>query len=573
MKKIEKEGKIIYAMYSRKSSEAEDRQALSIESQITENKKIASIHKIDVAESNMISESKSAKEPFGRLGFEELIKNTENKATQGIVAWHANRLSRNAIDTARLIDLFDRGLLREIVTQQQVFRNTPQDKFMLTLFCSQAKMENDNKSIDVKRGLQKKYEMGFPTGVSKIGYMNDGLEKSKKTIIADTKRFPLVKQLFEEYLTGNYSIRKILEYSEKTLCLKTIQRKKEGGKPIKLSRIYDILRDPFYAGFFYANDSNGTQIKYEVNKSVPRIITEEQYWKIQNMLGRKGRPCPSINKDMFPYVGRTTCENCGGSVTAENKHQIICDCKFKFPYKNKTNCPKCGIRIEDIKKPTYLHYIYYHCTKRKNPNCPEKSLQEKDINEHMAKYFEDHLQISPNLRDWCLKHLDELEKNEKQNEFEIRASWESEIQTKEKEYAELIKMKMKGLIDEEDFTKLKASIKADIKRAESELSTLGGSANISLERARKAFNLAVGIAEIFRNGSFEEKKEALSETGSNLTLKDKKLNVINDNVYSVIINGLLEAKEKNKAFEPEKYQVNKEKTEVFTSVIPTLLPG
>lgn len=568
-----KNEEIIYKIYCRKSSETEDRQSLSIDSQITENKKIATMNGVMVEESNIISESKSAKRPYERSGFEQMIKLIEEKKINGVIAWHANRLSRNAIDTARLVDLFDRGLLKIIITQQQIFKNTPQDKFMFGLFCNQAKMENDNKSIDVKRGLRKKHEKGYPTGVSKIGYINSGTEKGQKIIIADPERFHLVKQMFETFLTGNYSIRKILEYSDNVLCLKTIQRKKEGGVSIKLSRIYEILKDPFYAGFFYANDENDEEKKYEVNELVPRIITEEQYWRIQTMLGRKGRPCPSVNKDIFPYVGMAKCETCGGSITAENKHQLICDCKFKFAYKNKTNCPRCGIRIEDIKKPVYLHYVYYHCTKRKDPNCPERSLKEEEINEYIAEYFENNLRISPALRDWCLKHLDELEKSKKQNEFEIRASWERQRETKEREYEELIKMKMKGLIEEDDFAKIKISLKSDIEKATNELSASGGSIEETMERARKAFDLAVGIGEIFRNGTFDDKITAISELGLNLTLKDKKLRIINDKLYSTIINGLLEAREKSVAFEPENYQVNKEKTEAFTSVIPTLLRG
>jgi hypothetical protein len=52
-----------------------------------------------------------------------------------------------------------------------------------------------------------------------------------------------------------------------------------------------------------------------------------------------------------------------------------------------------------------------------------------------------------------------------------------------------------------------------------------------LKESHGAFDLAVGISEIFKNGTVEEKKSALSEIGSNLTLKEKKLNVINTQNY------------------------------------------
>ena len=174
------ETKIIYKIYARKSSEAEERQMLSIGSQIDEDKKLAAQRGIEITDALVISESKSAKNPYERVVFEQMIKDIESGKVQGIIAWHPNRLSRNAIDAARLIDLFDRGLLVEIITSQQSFRNTPSDKFFFSMLCSQAKMENDNKSLDVKRGLRKKYELGYPPHLCKTGYLNDCGKKGER---------------------------------------------------------------------------------------------------------------------------------------------------------------------------------------------------------------------------------------------------------------------------------------------------------------------------------------------------------------------------------------------------------
>ena len=106
-----------------------------------------------------VTESKSAKKP-GREGLNRILNGIESGKAQGIKVWHANRLSRNSVDTGRLIYLMDLGKLIEVVTPGQIYRNTPQDKFLLNLFCSQAKLENDNKGVDVKRGMGKKARMG-----------------------------------------------------------------------------------------------------------------------------------------------------------------------------------------------------------------------------------------------------------------------------------------------------------------------------------------------------------------------------------------------------------------------------
>jgi len=568
-----KNEKIIYGSYTRKSSEAEDRQALSIDSQISELAKLAIKNSIVIADGHSYSESKSAKTAFMRVEFERMISDIEKGFLQAILAWHANRLSRNAIDSARLVELMDKGLLLEIITPGQTFRNTPMDKFLFTLTCSQAKMENDSKGIDVKRGLRKKNELGFPAGVAKPGYTNDYGIKGQRRIIVDLDRFGLVKQLFELFLSGKYSVRKLVRYADQVLGLKSIQRTKEGGKPLALSRLYTVLKDSFYAGFFYGKDENGVLIRYEVSESVDRMITEEQYWQIQTMMGRKGMPRPSINKYDFPYSGRTKCGSCGGGVTAEHKHQLICsECKYKFSYRNKDACPKCETKISAMLDPVYLHYIYYHCTKRRNPDCQEGSVREEIIDNSIAEYIEKNITISKALSEWCIRNLDELVTNDKKNEYERKAAWEKELVQKEKESEELVRMRMKGLItDDTEFLRHKATLEADTQRIKQTLVDMGGTDQAKLSNIKKDFDLVVGVAEIFRNGTFEEKQEALSALGSNLTLKDKKLSVINKDLFQVLEKGLLEARARNKAFEPKICEADKDETEVFASVRPTLL--
>ena len=234
----------------------------------------------------------------------------------------------------------------------------------------------------------------------------------------------------------------------------------------------------------------------------------------------------------------------------------------------------CEVKINEMKNPLYLHYIYYHCTKRKDPSCPEGSVQEKIIDGSMAEHAENNFAVSKALSEWCIRHLDELAENDKRNEYERKAAWERERIERQKEYDELVRMKMKGLIDDDnEFLRIKATLKADIQRIEKVLANMGGAGISSLEEAKKAFTLAVGVAETFRSGTFEEKQEALSALGSNLTLKDKTLSIINKELFSVFAKGLLEAKTINEAFEPKNSEADKDESGVFAAVRPTLLRG
>ena len=74
-----------YFIYTRKSTESEERQILSIESQISELKEFAAKEKLEIVAS--LCEAKTAKEP-GRMKFAEMLAILESGKADGIISWH-----------------------------------------------------------------------------------------------------------------------------------------------------------------------------------------------------------------------------------------------------------------------------------------------------------------------------------------------------------------------------------------------------------------------------------------------------------------------------------------------------
>jgi DNA invertase Pin-like site-specific DNA recombinase len=89
------EEKIVYFLYARKSSESEDRQVQSIEDQTKRMKDLAKSLGITIKE--VLTEAKTAKKPYCRPVFTEMLERIEKGEAQGILCWQINRLSRNPI--------------------------------------------------------------------------------------------------------------------------------------------------------------------------------------------------------------------------------------------------------------------------------------------------------------------------------------------------------------------------------------------------------------------------------------------------------------------------------------------
>ncbi|MHB8261585.1 MAG: recombinase family protein, partial [Bacteroidia bacterium] len=147
-----------FFLYARKSSEAEEKQAMSIEAQLHELTELANRENLTIIETFI--ESKSAKTP-GRKEFARMIEKIHaSEEPIGILAWHPDRLARNSIDGGQIIYLIDIKKIAALRFSTFWFEPTPQGLFMLQVAFGQSKYYSDNLSENVKRGIRQKLRRG-----------------------------------------------------------------------------------------------------------------------------------------------------------------------------------------------------------------------------------------------------------------------------------------------------------------------------------------------------------------------------------------------------------------------------
>ncbi len=340
-----------YCLYARKSTEQDELQALSIDSQIKEMKDMAEKEGLYIVE--VRKESHSAKESGQRPVFQTIIEDIRNGKFSGLIAWDPSRISRNAGDLGKVVDLMDAGMLIDIRTHGQRFTNSPNEKFLLMILCSQAKLENDHKGENVKRGLRAKCEMGFRPGMSPLGYIHDKYaDKGQKRVLIDEVRAPIIKEMFEKVAYENYSGRDLLTWLnlEKNFTTRS-------GKRIALSAIFTILKDTYYYGEFEYPTNSGKWYK----GSYDPIITKELYLKARANINAPSRRHPGTNE--FEFTRLFFCGACRSGITAEEK--------FKHCKNGKSH-----------------RYVYYHCSHSADRYCKQGALREENLLEQLIRLID-----------------------------------------------------------------------------------------------------------------------------------------------------------------------------------------
>lgn len=341
--------KVRYCLYARKSTEKEDKQALSIESQVKEMQAVAARDDLEIIE--IKREAHSSKEVGQRPVYNELLAEIRQGKFNGILTWAPDRLSRNAGDLGAVVDLMDQKLLVEIRTYSQQFTNNPNEKFLLMILGSQAKLENDNKMVNVKRGLRARVEMGLWPSVPPTGYLANPDRNKKCEAVVDALRAPVIRQIFEKVAYDEWSGRKLFYWLKDEIRFRT-----KSGKPLTLSNIYMTLKNTFYYGDFeYPKDSG---------------------------LWYKGKHEPIISKELFDIVKAKTTRS---AIRMENK-------EFAF-----TRLIKCGLcdstitadeKFKKQKNGNVHRYVYYGCSKFKDKYCQCGYIKEEELIEQLAKMLD-----------------------------------------------------------------------------------------------------------------------------------------------------------------------------------------
>jgi len=525
-----------FIIYARKSSEADDKQVQSIDDQLNYCKK-----RLESLEGKYIStfmEEKSAKKPWIRSAFYEMLELIEKTDGVSIVCWKLDRLSRNPVDSGTIQYALQTGKITSIITSDRVYQK--EDAGLM--FSVETGMGNQfiiDLSKNTKRGMQWKADRGGLGWPAPHGYLNDILNKS---VIIDEDRFSLVRRMWDLLIKDGYSLSRIADIANNEWWFRTVLKKRRWGKPIGSSSLYNIFTNPFYAGMIRFK---GKMMPW----AHPAMVTLEEYQEAQKILGKNlTAERPSVTE--FSFTGWIHCACCGCKVTAENK-------------------------VKTTKTGKQHSYIYYHCTHKKDTK-EKKCTQRKNINEKEldAQIIDilSAIEIYPNFVDWAKGVLHRLHGDEAKKQEEILHSLNNRIADGKRKLSNLLSYLMNETISEDEYKAEKAKTEKEVETLEIKRLAMNRGSTNWITVMENTLDFVQTARTKFLLGDIQAKKTIFRALGSNLSMMDGKLSLELNSWFQPFTKMKASPESALSRLEPRKKSISMRNTNAFDDWFTVWLP-
>ena len=328
---------VIYARYS-----SHNQKDLSIEQQIEKCQELArefGIHIMDVYEDRAVS-GRTDKRP----GFQQMMKDAASLRFRYVVAWKSNRIGRNMmealINEARLQDLGVR-----IVYVEEDFDDTAAGRFAARSMMNVNQFYSENLAEDVRRGL---YDNARNCMVAN-GHLPYGYKADETLHYAiDEPRAEIVREIFTRVASGEPFVDIFDSLNARGITTSF-------GQPWKRTSLNNIITNERYRGIYLYGD-------VRIEGGIPRIISDELYYKVQEVLKVKKNPRGRhrVNGD-YLLTGKLFCGHCGSPMTGYS-----------------------GTSRDGV-----LHYYYVCQQRRLEKTCQKKNVRRDEIELQIAKAIVD----------------------------------------------------------------------------------------------------------------------------------------------------------------------------------------
>ena len=401
----------------------------------------------------------------GRPVFGRMVKLLRKKKAEGLIMHKIDRSSRNFHDWAQVNELADSGIAVHFAGENLELSSRGR-RLLADIQVVFATDYIRNLKEEIRKGIDGRLREGLITWMAPLGYQDNGKGKAK-TVCPVTG--PLVKQAFEFYASGRYTLH--------TLCDELWGRglRNQRGGRLTVGGLGKILNNPFYIGLI--QHRNGRALHNGVHE-------------------------PLISKDLFEEVERRLQGKTGQKVK-----------KHSFTYRRMFRCMQCRYFLIPERQKGHT---YYRCHTK---TCSRPSVREEAIEAAIVAAYEGLAAIGKErekLEAYTANFLGE----QKEREREAHEVWKCQLGAIEARENRLVDVYLEGALDRETFEKRKSALLFERKDLEEKLRAETDSIQIR-QRLAQILELAFTALLSHETANDEEKREQLEMLSSNRTVNAK----------------------------------------------------
>ena len=433
--------------YSRYSSHSQ--KDISIEQQIAKNEELAREYGIRLIE-HYCDRAVSGRTDK-RKDFQRMMRDAAKGKFKYVIAWKSNRMGRNMLEAlmneARLQELGVRVLYVE-----EDFDDTAAGRFAARSMMNVNQFYSENMAEDIKRGL---YDNAANCMVTNGG-LPFGFKKGEDLRYAlDTPKDAIVREIYGRVACGEpfVDIANDLNYRG----IKTAR-----GNMWGRNSFHVLLTNERYRGVYIYGD-------VRVEGGVPRIVSDELFYKVQEVLKTKKNP--------------------------QGRHRTNGD----YLLTGKLFCGKCKspmVGISGTSKTGTLHYYYTCQKKRLEKACDKSNIRREDIERTVAQAIRDYA-LQDDVIEWIADST--VAYNKRQEESTHASILEDELTENKRAIKNIMAAIEQGIITPTTKERL-----LELEREQSQLTAKIAAARADIVTISRE-DIVAGLG-MFRDGDVSDKK-------------------------------------------------------------------
>ncbi len=280
-----------------------------------------------------------------RPELQRMLTYLADNPTTFVIVHKLDRLARNRVDDVE-INVAIKTAGATLVSCTENIDETPSGTLMHGIMSSIAEFYSRNLANEVVKGTTQKAMAGGTIGKAPTGYRNiRRIENHRevRTVELDEFRAPLMRWAFEQYATGEWSVRRLLvAVTDKGLT--SIGGPKRPEKPLSLGNFNRLLKNDYYIGIVTYKG-----VKYQGTHEP--LISEELFNKVQNVLTAKKQSGERQRTHRHYLKGTVFCIGCESRMIihiTKNRHgktykYFVCSGR----HEKRNTCDKRAVRISD----------------------------------------------------------------------------------------------------------------------------------------------------------------------------------------------------------------------------------